>query len=86
MVRTLERPDEGSELREMRLEGLEGVLEHTRNALLQAGDEGDVEQARVWAAQRDGAAAELLARGLERRRADRQAEATGQWPEDEDEY
>lgn len=72
MVRELVRPDEGSELREMRLEGLEGVLEHTRNALLQAADDGDVERARLYARQQDEAAAELLARRLERDGPERQ--------------
>lgn len=66
MVRTLERPDEGHALREMRLEGLEGVMEHTRNALLQAEDEGDLRLARLYSRQQDRAAAEMLARRLER--------------------
>lgn len=72
MVRVLERPDEGSELREMRLEGLEGVMEHTRNALHHAEDTGDLAQARLYARQQDSAAAELLARRLERQQRDRQ--------------
>lgn len=72
MVRRLRRPEEGHALRTMRLEGLEGVLEHTRNALLQASDEGDVRLARLYARQQDRAAAELLARRLEREARDRQ--------------
>lgn len=66
MVRTLERPEQGHALREMRLEGLEGVMEHCRNALLQAEDEGDLRLARLYSRQQDRAAAELLARRLER--------------------
>jgi hypothetical protein len=50
----------------MRHEGLEGVMEQCRNALRQAEDEGDLELARLYAEQQDRAAAEMLARRLER--------------------
>jgi hypothetical protein len=71
-MRRLKRPDEGHALRTMRLEGLEGVLEHCRNALEQAEDENDLRLARLYARQQDRAAAELLARRLERDEAERQ--------------
>ena len=66
MVRHLERPGEAHALRSMRLEGLEAVMKHCRNALKQAEDEGDLRLARVYARQQDRTAAELLARRLER--------------------
>lgn len=85
MVRHLERPPEGHGLREMQVEGLEGVLEQCRNAILQARDDGDLETARVYAEQADRAAAELVARDLERRAVDEQCEQTGEWyPEEPD--
>lgn len=75
MVREMRRPAEDSALREMRLEGLEGVLEHTRNAILRARDEGDLDRVRLYAKQMDRAAAEMLARQLERREIDRHFES-----------
>lgn len=66
MVRTLTRPEQGHALREMRHEGLEAAMEHCRNALRQAEDEGDLRLARVYARQQDRLAAEMLARRLER--------------------
>lgn len=72
MVRTLERPGEGHAMRSMRLEELEGVMEHCRNALKRAEDEGDLRVARVFARQQDRAAAELLARRLERQQRDQE--------------
>jgi len=75
-MRRLERPDEGHALRTMRLEALERVLEHCRNALEQAEDENDLRLARLYARQQDRAAAELLARRLERDEPERQARAT----------
>ena len=76
MVRRLERPSEGHALRAMRLEGLEGVLEHCRNALKQAEAEDDLRLARLYARQQDRAAAELLARRLERDGPERQEGGT----------
>jgi len=76
MVRHLVRPEEGHALREMRHEGLEGVMEHCRNAIRQAEDEGDLRLARLYARQQDRAAAEMLARRLERQASDRQHEDT----------
>jgi hypothetical protein len=71
MVRHLERPDEGHAMRTMRLEGLEGVMEHCRIALKQAEDKNDLPLARLYARQQDRAAAELLARRLERDNSER---------------
>lgn len=76
MVRHLERPSEGHAMRAMRLEGLEGVMEHCRNALKQAEDENDLRLARLYARQQDRAAAELLARRQERDDPERQGRAT----------
>lgn len=81
MTRVLERPDEDTALRQMPLEGLEAAMEHCRNALQQAEDEGDLRLARVYARQQDRVDAELLARRAERETRDSQAEATGEWTE-----
>lgn len=66
MVRTMERPEQGTALRSMRHEGLEAAMEHCRNALKQARDENDLRRARLYARQQDRLAAEMLARRLER--------------------
>lgn len=66
MVRTVERPPANHAMRAMRLEELEGVMEHCRNALYRAEDEGDLRLARLYSRQQDRAAAELLARRLGR--------------------
>lgn len=72
MVRTLERPDEGHAMRAMRLEDLECVLEHCRNALERAEAADDLRLVRLYSRQQDRAAAELLARRQERDGPERQ--------------
>lgn len=65
-MRELERPEEAHALREIRLEGLEAVLDHADAGLRHASEQGDLRLARLYARQQDRAAAELLARRLER--------------------
>lgn len=62
MVRRVERADEGSVVREMRLEALEAAQQHVATAVAHAAAAGDLGQARLYARKQDELTAEVLAR------------------------